>query len=268
MANSSYSHEFLSNFGPAIPDYMLDFVQAPQMSDALKDVIAEKPGRKALDISNLDDARTAIAGLMAQVEPTMIETPVGSFSPARGVGAVFGALGAGPIAAGAGALAGITTAKGAPASLGDRAIPVTNTVLDKVTLENEARNLVNFARNPQDTFMIDGEKVSITQQPGPFGTTMETIQGMFDGTPDELRAAKAFQDDLDAKGLMVQNVSLTGETIDGRTTQVTDGRGNPISTGMNEIVQSPTADVQDPAAMEAAQDDEEDDFDEAQQLEE
>ena len=266
MANSSYSHEFLSNFGPAIPDYMLDFVQAPQMSDALKDVIAEKPGRKALDISNLDDARTAISGLMAQVEPTMVETPLGSFSPAKGVGAVFSALGGGPIAAGAGALAGITTAKGAPASLIDpnapkeRAIPVTNTVLDKVTLENEARNLVNFARNPQDTFMIDGEKVSITQQPGPFGTTMETIQGMFDGTPDELRAAAAFRDDLEAKGLMVQNVSVTGETIDGRTTQVTDGRGHPIATGMNEIVQSRSAN--------AEQDDEEDDFDEAQQPEE
>ena len=104
MANSSYSHEFLSNFGPAIPDYMLDFVQAPQMSEALKDVIAEKPGRKALDISNLDDARTAISGLMAQVEPTMVETPLGSFSPAKGVGAVFSALGGGPIAAGAGLL--------------------------------------------------------------------------------------------------------------------------------------------------------------------
>ena len=245
MANSSYSHEFLSNFGPAIPDYMLDFVQAPQMSEALKDVIAEKPGRKALDISNLDDARTAIAGLMAQVEPTMIETPVGSFSPARGVGTAFSALGAGPIALGAGALAGITPAKGAPASLGDRAIPVTNTFLDNVTLENEARNLVNFARNPQDTFMINGEKVSITQQPGPFGTTMETIQGMFDGTPDELRAAKAFQDDLDAKGLMVQNVSVTGATIDGRTTQVTDGRGNPIGTGMNEIVSKDYGEMDD-----------------------
>ena len=280
--------------GDRVPDFGFDmatFERGVPLSASFV-AMTNQPGAVPGQPSSIKEA--VAAAMIAKPGPS-IDTPFGALTPSNMTATAFGLVGG---TAGVGfaakSLMDIATAQPGVPVFENYGVPVTNNGLLDAMTRKSLENLVDVHyQNPQNGFGIDGHLVGIKE----ISTRLGTFEVLVGNPPLDLdvaglKAAVSYAEELDALGFEIRSGVVEGrEYEDGSRTTVTDGNNNPILSGFSVIAPKTEASkTPEPAPVDMSPNqlsvpddiegameldlgfdeskDEEDDFDQAQQLEE